>query len=96
MSYYINPQANTKEDYLRKHGVPCSQQEAANGPQDNHWPVCLVFNPAFSAAGICFSQDEYQAFTDPNDKRPKLWFLVHKNKLLEFIPENILSWQKEL
>lgn len=38
--------------------------------------VCVVSNGPFEAAGYCFSEAEYAAFTEPTDDRPKTWLRV--------------------
>lgn len=38
--------------------------------------VCVVGNGLFTAAGYCFDEIEFEAFTDPNDTRKKVW-LIH-------------------
>lgn len=37
--------------------------------------VCVVDNGYFQAAGYCYSQGEFNAFTEPSDHRPKTWLL---------------------
>jgi hypothetical protein len=36
--------------------------------------VCVVDNGLFAAAGYCYSQEEFIAFTRPSDSRRKSWF----------------------
>lgn len=38
--------------------------------------VCVVSNPFFDAAGICYDDREFQVFTDPDDTRPKKWLVM--------------------
>ena len=49
-------------------------------------PVCLVDNGVFSAASICYSEEELAAFAQPDGRR-KAWFLVPIKDLLEVCPE---------
>jgi hypothetical protein len=35
--------------------------------------VCVVDNGYFQAAAYCYSQGEFDAFTEPSDLRPKTW-----------------------
>lgn len=36
--------------------------------------VCVIDNGFFGAAGYCYNEGEFKAFTDPTDPRPKRWF----------------------
>jgi len=45
------------------------------------WPVCVVGNDGFVAAGVAYSQDEARAFADPRDLRPKFFCLVPESTL---------------
>lgn len=75
---YVNPRDMTKEDFLLLHG----EQTVKPGPiTESHLPVCLVYNPGFSAAAVGHKQSEIDAFNDPNDGRPKLWFNVSREDL---------------
>lgn len=40
--------------------------------------VCVVSNGPFEAAGYCFSEREFEAFTVPTDCRIKQWLLMPK------------------
>jgi hypothetical protein len=37
--------------------------------------VCVVENIFFAAAAYIFSEEEYEDFNDPDDVRPKRWFV---------------------
>jgi hypothetical protein len=37
--------------------------------------VCVVDNGPFEAAAFCYNINEYLAFTDKRDKRPKTWLV---------------------
>lgn len=78
MGIYINPPDNDKEAWLRKNGFEASSAEIAKSTADfkTHFPVCLVNNGAFTAAGVCDSEREFEAFNGPDDYRPKTWFVV--------------------
>jgi hypothetical protein len=42
--------------------------------------VCIIDNGFFGAAGYCYNEGEFKAFTDPTDPRPKKWFIWDKVK----------------
>jgi hypothetical protein len=57
-------------------------------------PVVIVDNGLFEAAGICFSNDEWEAFTKPDDDRRKKYMLVPKAEIIKHNPkyEGIFTW----
>lgn len=84
MGYYIKPPAGTKEEWLRENGTLLSSADltAPEFPVGSSVRlICLVQNPAFSAAGIIYDEREFQDFSDPTNLRPKVWFLVDRDKL---------------
>lgn len=80
MGIYINPRDMSKEAWLAVHGIPVSMPRAHR--EDDMVAVCLVDNFAFTAAGVCFSQREFEAFAYP-DGRPREWFMVPIADLIE-------------
>jgi hypothetical protein len=40
--------------------------------------ICVVDNGPFEAAAYCFSQGEFEAFTQRDDLRQKTWLLMNK------------------
>lgn len=84
MGLYINPIGQTKEEWLGEHGaraVPVPDMfEAGQEMEPKHYPVCLIQNSLFTAAGICFSQREYEEFRI-EDGRRKIWFMVNEDDL---------------
>ena len=78
MGCYINPRGTPKEIWLQQNA------EQASGPKpitETHVPVCLVDNGPFTAAAVAFDARELNAFTQPNDFRPKRWFYVERAKV---------------
>jgi hypothetical protein len=88
MGFYIDPSDRSKEDFLAENGTLIHENEAktvlANG---SNIPVCLVDNQAFTAALIAYSSGEIDAITDPRDYRPKMWFSVPRENLVDFYPD---------
>jgi len=88
MGVYINPPDCTKEQWLKDHGVLLLLQpkwELIEGT--GMLPVALVFNVAFTAAAICYSKREMEAYTPTKeDLRLRLWFLVKESSLLAVEP----------
>jgi hypothetical protein len=44
--------------------------------------LCVVNNGLFNAAGICYDEYEFRAFSDPDDKRKKRWLLMDSDELV--------------
>lgn len=40
--------------------------------------ICVIGNSLFEAAGYCYDEREFEAFTDPSDHRPREWVLMDK------------------
>lgn len=84
MGYYINPPTLTKEAWLKENGKPIPQPKWSEVPDDS-LPVCLVDNNMFTSAAIAYDEAEFAAFARP-DRRPKTWFMVLKEKILQVEP----------
>ena len=84
MGYYVNPEHGTKESWLAENGrmIP-----GIATPTPGHHLVCLVDNGYFTAAAIGYDEREAEAFNSPTDDRPKVWFEVPDDKLLEVCPD---------
>lgn len=85
MGIYINPPDQDKVPWLEKNGLPVPSAAFAKDSADfkTLYPVCLVSNGHFTAAGVVDSEREFEAFNLPDDHRPKMWFLVHIDKLTD-------------
>lgn len=84
MGAYINPPGMTKEMWLQQNATECTGAPEAFDERPGELFVCLVRNSMmFSAAAICFDEDEHADFIDPEDPRPKAWFSAPIEKLLE-------------
>ena len=97
MGLYINPPTKSKEDWLTDNGalmLTVPNEYKSVGATGTYWLVCLVDNPTFSAAGVCYSQQELEEWRHPGDKRPKRWYLVEQDRLLTVVPD-LLQWEEE-
>ena len=64
MGFYINPENESKEDFLRREGKSMGPAignsfEWENLP-DGSLPVIIIDNGYFTAAGIAFSEREFE------------------------------------
>jgi len=84
MGKYINLRGEQKEDWLARNGVVILEREAKNYLAIGKIPVCLLDNGMFTAAGICDTDSEIDAFSHP-DGRMKLWYAVPAENLKEFL-----------
>lgn len=90
MGLYINPPDMTKETWLINNAIDATaligvERSWATVPEGT-LPVCVVDNGAFTAAGIAFDEQEYNAF-NRDDDRAKFFVLVPIDKLLEVQPQ---------
>ena len=76
MGCYINPETETKEEFLRRVGTPLQEAPKWDEIPKGSLAVCWVNNGPFSAAGVAFDERELEAFMVPEDRRPKKWFIV--------------------
>lgn len=75
MGYYVNPKNEDKESWLRKNAKELTSPPTWEEVTQECYPVCLISNVVFTAAGIAFSKEELNQFQDPTDKRFKKWFV---------------------
>jgi hypothetical protein len=83
MGVYINPKTCSKEQWLASNGEKIVGRVPTLTERPGFMPVCLVDNGPFTAAAVAYQEGELSAFSDPQDHRPKQWFLVETTKLLE-------------
>lgn len=83
MGFYINPLNMTKEEWLRRNGVPVNHLTAQNHHAGDRVVVCLVDNGAFTAAGIAYDDRERDEFCRPN-KRLRQFYLVPREVAREY------------
>ncbi len=94
MGYYINPKESTKEDWLREKSLETLTKEDLDNfdwNQTDVRPVCLVSNGFFNAAGVAYDKRELEAFLDPGDIRPKIFYAVKISDILEGVGEDTKS-----
>lgn len=61
------------------------QESWDNCPKDM-LPVCVVVNFTFEAAAVAYSNEEFSAFRDPRDRRPKVWLYVPIETIYQHAP----------
>lgn len=84
MGFYINPPNQSKEEWLKQHYIKFSSiPPLFHKDEEGNIVVCLVQNPGFTAAAICFSKRELQEFQHPDDRRDKFWLHVPIKALID-------------
>lgn len=99
MGMYIETDSNkNKAEYIIKkmRGVRAPSADAAKRMASSIGiPVCVVDNGPFEAAGVCYSQKEFNAFTQPEDYRDKTWLIVPRQEIINYFGpsiEKMLTW----
>lgn len=96
MGFYLNPE-QCKEDWLYENGVRVSLDTCAdlylnNRTLPDELIVCLIHNPAFSAALVCVNRREFlRSLPRGDDHRPRDYFAVKIAKLSEVMPATIYT-----
>lgn len=84
MGVYINPQRQTKEQWLEEHALfELMAPPPYDSIQEEECLVCWVHNGPFTAAGIITSENEYHGWLSQQDPRPKRWVIVPKADIIE-------------
>ena len=86
MGYYIPGPTVGKGAYLEKEydARPCSPSLALVALDHPALvPVCVVSNVDFEAAAVVYNDVEFAWFTDPEDARPKQWYVMDRTKAYE-------------
>ena len=81
MGAYVNPTNETKESFLSREGKIVNHINWSELPK-GELPVILIDNGLFTAAGICYCENELKAFFGPNDFRQKEIYIVPVEKLM--------------
>lgn len=98
MGLYVNPESETKEEFLNRVGKRVDSFKGfkwEDCPKD-HLPVMFVRNPTFSAAGVAYCPRELDAFRDPTDIRDKELFLVPTREVELNTPPGLLRKYMEM
>jgi hypothetical protein len=84
MGCYVNPPSESKEAFLQREGRRVSTSDAGTIDFETsaELPVCLVNNGMFTAAGVAYDREEFNAFANP-DGRSKVWYMVDRMKLFD-------------
>lgn len=78
MGFYIQGKEYiSKEKWLYHHAKVALEQPPPFDKEDI--PLCLVNNGPFTALAVAYSENEMQAFTQPEDPRPKVWFTAKRD-----------------
>ena len=83
MGFYIETgTALDKADILKqKHGaVEIPQPKRFSDIDPAYGLISVVSNGPFEAAGFCYDEREFDAFTNPSDHRPKIWLTMDRSK----------------
>jgi len=96
MGLYINPQGTRKETWLEAKGMQVTKGQIsfAEVVKQGMVPVVLMDNGPFTAAGVCWCEGEFQAFTEPGDPRPKIFYLIDTKDLQEGVNAEIPDYIK--
>lgn len=99
MGYYINPSDMSKEQFLEENGHLITArrvEDVLSGKLFDGlcFPVCLVSNGAFTAAGIVYCSEEAKDFQGKDDPRPKIWYAVPKSKLRPYMDEKFFATEE--
>jgi len=85
MGYYIQgPTLGKAEAIIRQYNaLQMSPEEALKALKAGSGVVCVVENGMFDAAAFCYDEEEFDAFNDPHDLRPKTWLVMNLKKAKE-------------
>ena len=91
MGCYVNPKGMTKEDWLAHHGVLLRAEEyrTANVQSLLQGGMILlvhVDNGPFTALGVVYNEAERVEFDQPDDHRPKSFWLADVDEVRKVAP----------
>ena|SRR5215467_6756609 len=79
MGYYIetsNNKGKAKEIAEKYQGRIVNYYEAVLAMRNNEGVIVVVENDFFEAAGFCYDDEEFEAFTRMDDYRPKTFVVI--------------------
>jgi len=84
MGYYVNPQNESKENFLNREGIvaPNSPRITWASVPKGFLPVVLLHNSRFSSALIAYCEAELEEATSLEDRRLRTIFMVKIEKLI--------------
>ena len=90
MGCYVDPLYETKEEFLKREGQVVTSDYIFRNyqyiKQEGSLPVILIDNGNFTAAGVAYTECEFELFTVKDDNRPKRFFIVPIEKLMTVSP----------
>ena len=92
MGIYLNPENETKEQYLKREGTEFPMNIARKMGfiafvQMGFVPVVWVDNGPFTAVGVTYCQAEFDTFLAPEDPRKRILYLVPIAVIEKEVPE---------
>ena len=90
MGYYVQvPNDHGKAEQIRDlHGGEIVEQpESYQAIPEGKGLIAIVDNGPFEAAGFCYDENEFVAFTDPRDTRPQKYVLLDRK-----VAEQLSGW----
>lgn len=85
MGYYIEPtNGGTKgkaDDLIRNDGAVEQSAPVYHEQNSEHVTVCVVDNGPFEAAGVAYSENEFNVFRNDSSGRPKRWLTMSREKV---------------
>lgn len=87
MGYYIETPAGPTNKAVQLEMLYGAQPARPELPPEGQTLICVVSNGLFDAAGIVYDQRELDDFSDPDDRRPKVWLTLPTATVLELNPQ---------
>ena len=92
MGIYLNPQNETKEQFLKREGTEhpiniARKMGFYSFVQMGFIPVVCVDNGEFTAVGVTYCQNEFDTFLSPEDPRKRILYLVPISVIEKEVPE---------
>jgi len=95
MGYYIEtPMNKNKAEQMATVGaVAIDKPDSFADIPEGHTLLCVVQNGLFDArsqrraVGICFDDQEFKAFGEPSDPRPKTWMTIDSASARDLCPD---------